>query len=89
LKKRVLTGEVISNKMSKTIVVRVERTIMHPIYKKFYKKHKKFMAHDPNSEANIGDIVRIEESKPLSKNKRWVLLEILKKGIQDNIKETE
>lgn len=87
MKKRVLIGVVVSNKMDKTIVVRVEKTIMHPIYKKFYKKHKKFMVHDPNSEANIGDLVRIEESRPISKNKRWVLLEVVKRGIQDNISE--
>ena len=83
MSKKVLQGEVVSNKMEKTIVVRVERTIMHSLYKKFYKSHKKFVAHDENNEAVIGDIVRIEESKPLSKRKRWKLVEVLKKTVKD------
>lgn len=81
MSKKILSGVVVSNKMEKSIVVSVERTIMHPIYKKFFKTNKKFMAHDEEQEANIGDVVRIEESKPLSKRKRWKLVEIVKKTV--------
>ncbi|HCL57331.1 MAG TPA: 30S ribosomal protein S17 [Spirochaetia bacterium] len=80
MSKKVLTGVVISNKMQKSIVIRIEQTIMHPIYKKFFKRHKKFMAHDEQEVAKIGDVVKIIESKPLSKNKKWVLLDVVKKA---------
>lgn len=80
MSKKVLSGIVISDKMEKSIVVSVKRTIMHPIYKKFFKSHKKFMAHDPENQARLGDVVRIEESRPLSKNKRWSLLEIVSRS---------
>lgn len=75
--KRTLQGKVVSNKTDKTIVVVFETQIQHPIYKKYYKQSKKFMAHDANNDCNIGDIVKIKESRPLSKNKRWVLEEII------------
>jgi small subunit ribosomal protein S17 len=74
------TGVVTSNKMTKSITVSVERRLQHPIYGKFVKKTTKFMAHDENAECNIGDLVRIMETRPLSKNKRWRLVEILEKA---------
>jgi len=66
-------GIVTSDKMDKTIVVRVERQFTHPLYKKTVRVHKKFMAHDENNDAQIGDKVIIEEFRPLSKRKRWTL----------------
>jgi small subunit ribosomal protein S17 len=73
------TGVVSSNKMDKTITVSVERKVKHPIYGKFVKKTTKFMAHDEKNECSIGDTVRIMESRPLSKNKCWRLVEIIEK----------
>lgn len=73
-------GVVVSNKMDKSISVAVERKLKHPIYGKFVKKTKKFMAHDENNECTIGDKVRIMETRPLSKNKRWRLVEILERA---------
>jgi len=75
------TGEVISNKMAKTIVVRVERRFPHPRFKKVVTAYKKFYAHDEKSEAKVGDRVRIEETRPLSKTKRWRLMEIVEHSI--------
>lgn len=75
--KKQRVGVVTSNKMDKTITVRVERRLQHPIYGKFVKKSKKFMAHDANNDCNIGDTVKIIESRPLSRRKRWDLVEIL------------
>jgi small subunit ribosomal protein S17 len=72
-------GVVTSNKMTKTITVAVERKVKHPIYGKFVKKTTKFHAHDEKQEASIGDIVRIMETRPLSKTKRWRLVEIVEK----------
>ncbi|MCL4129449.1 UNVERIFIED_CONTAM: hypothetical protein GTU68_004257 [Idotea baltica] len=66
--------------MDKTITVRIQRRLRHPIYGKFVKKSKNFMAHDENNECNIGDTVRIGESRPLSRKKRWSLLEIIEKA---------
>ena len=74
------TGLVTSNKMTKTIVVSVERQIKHPKYGKFIKRTSKFMAHDEKNESNIGDTVRIVETRPLSKNKCWRLIEIIEKA---------
>ncbi len=74
------TGIVTSNKMEKTITVSVERRLRHPMYGKFVKKTKKFTVHDENNECNEGDKVRIEETRPLSKKKRWRLIEILEKA---------
>src|SRR5437762_4092886 len=71
-------GEVLSNKMTKTIVVRVERRFEHPKYKKVVTGYKKLYAHDEKSEAKVGDRVRIEETRPLSKTKRWRLMEVVK-----------
>ncbi len=73
-------GKVVSNKMQKSIVVAIERYVQHRVYKKYYKQTTKIMAHDESQEANIGDLVRIMETKPLSKNKSWRLVEILEKA---------
>ena len=73
-------GLVISNKMDKTIRVFVERKVKHPKYEKFVKKSSKFMAHDEKNECNIGDVVRIMETRPLSKNKCWRLVEIIERA---------
>jgi small subunit ribosomal protein S17 len=75
-------GEVISNKMTKTIVVRVERRFAHPRFKKVVTGYKKFYAHDEKNEAKVGDRVRIEETRPLSKLKRWRLVEVVDKAVQ-------
>ncbi|GAB4092387.1 small ribosomal subunit protein uS17 [Flaviaesturariibacter terrae] len=72
-------GVVTSNKMTKTITVAVERKVKHPIYGKFVKKTTKFHAHDEKNEASIGDVVRIMETRPMSKTKRWRLVEIVEK----------
>ena len=74
------TGEVISNKMNKTIVVRVERRFQHPRFKKVVTSYKKFYAHDEKGVAQPGDRVLIEETRPLSKLKRWKLIEVLEKN---------
>ena len=73
-------GTVVSNKMDKTIVVAVESLKKHRIYKRTYKQTKRFQAHDEENTCQIGDVVRIEETRPLSKMKRWRLVEILKRG---------
>ncbi len=74
------TGVVTSNKMQKTVTISVERKVIHPIYGKFLKKTKKYTAHDEKNECNEGDIVRIMETRPLSKNKRWRLVEIIERA---------
>jgi len=73
-------GVVVSNKMDKSIVVMVERKVKHPMYGKFVKKSTKFMAHDEKNECNIGDTVRIMETRPLSKNKCWRVVEIVERA---------
>src|SRR5436190_10209091 len=73
-------GKVISNKMAKTITVRVERRFAHPRFKKVVTGYKKFYAHDEKGEAKVGDRVRIEETRPLSKSKRWRLVEVVAKS---------
>ena len=72
-------GMVVSNKMDKTIVIVVERRIQHPVFKKYMKQTRKFMAHDANNECDIGDRVRIMETRPQSKRKNWRLVSILEK----------
>jgi small subunit ribosomal protein S17 len=72
--KRILQGVVVSDKQDKTIVVRVERRLMHPIYKKFIRRSKKYAAHDEANVSKIGDVVRIRECRPISKNKTWELV---------------
>jgi small subunit ribosomal protein S17 len=74
------TGKVVSNKMDKSITVAVERKVKHSIYGKFVAKTTKFMVHDEKNEANEGDIVLISETRPLSKNKRWRLVEIIERA---------
>ncbi len=73
-------GLVVSDKMNKSIVVSIERKVLHPTYKKYIKKTTKLMAHDEKQEAHVGDTVMIMETRPLSKNKRWRLVEIVKKA---------
>ena len=73
-------GLVVSDKMDKTIVVAVERRMQHPLYKKVIRRTKKFHAHDETNKCNIGDLVRIRESRPLSKTKRWRLVEVVKEA---------
>ena len=72
--KRILQGVVVSDKQDKTVVVSVERQVMHPVYKKIVKKSKKFAAHDENNQYKIGDRVSIEECRPISKNKSWTVI---------------
>ena len=74
------TGLVVSDKMDKSIVVMVERKVKHPIYGKFVKKSSKFIAHDETNDCNTGDTVRIMETRPLSKNKCWRLVEIIERA---------
>ena len=78
--KKQITGVVTSNKMQKTITVSVTRRLRHPIYGKLVKKTKKFLAHDENQVCNIGDTVKIIESRPLSRRKRWNLVEVIEKA---------
>ena len=80
-KGRSLIGTVVSNKNDKTIVVRVETLVKHPLLKKFVRRHKKFTAHDPNNECGMGDKVKIIEFRPLSRNKRWHLVSIVEKAV--------
>jgi small subunit ribosomal protein S17 len=74
MSKRVLQGVVVSDSCDKTVIVRVERRVMHPVYKKFVTHSKKYAAHDENNSYRAGDIVRIEESRPISKRKCWIVL---------------
>ena len=73
--RRVLTGRVTSDKMDKTITVLVDRRVMHPLYKKFIRRSKKYAAHDEDNTCKIGDTVRIEECRPISKRKTWLVIE--------------
>jgi len=73
-------GVIVSNKMEKSIVVAIEKRVQHPLYKKFFKKTTKFMAHDEKNEGGIGGKVKIMETRPLSKNKRWRLVEVIEKA---------
>ena len=78
--RKVRTGKVVSDKMDKTIVVAVEDDVKHPLYKKIVKRTYKLKAHDENNECNVGDTVRVMETRPLSKDKRWRLVEIVEKA---------
>ena len=78
--RKILTGQVVSDKMDKTIVIAVNRRKLHSLYRKYMTVTKKLKAHDENNQARIGDTVRIMESRPLSKQKRWQLLEIVEKA---------
>ena len=79
--KRQLVGTVLSNKMDKTVTVRVERTVIHPIYKKYIKRRTRFAAHDEQNTCSIGDRVLITESSPISKLKRWRVSQIIEKAV--------
>jgi len=73
-------GVVTSNKMQKTVTVQVDRKVKHPLYGKFLRKSKKYTAHDETNDCNIGDVVKIMETRPMSKNKRWRLVEIIERA---------
>jgi small subunit ribosomal protein S17 len=79
--KRQVVGTVVSDKMDKTVIVQVERLVQHSIYKKFVRRRNKFTAHDEKNECRIGDKVRIMESRPLSRTKRWRVSEIVEKAV--------
>lgn len=78
--RKVRVGRVVSNKMHKSIVVAIERLVPHPLYKKYFRRTTKLMAHDEQQQAKIGDLVKIMETRPLSKRKRWRLVEILEQA---------
>jgi len=79
-RRKTLTGIVVSDVADKTVIVKVERRIQHPVYKKMVRKSKRFMAHDQENSSGLGDTVRIIESRPISKNKKWRLAEIIEKA---------
>lgn len=79
-RRKIRIGKVVSNKMQKSIVVAVERKVAHPIYKKYFRRTSTFMVHDEKREANVGDVVRVMEARPMSKRKRWLLVSILQKA---------
>ncbi len=78
--RKIRIGSVVSNKMNKSIIVAIERRVAHPIYKKYFKKTTRLMAHDDKNECGLGDIVKIMETRPLSKRKKWRLVEIVEKA---------
>lgn len=78
--KKVFQGRVVSDKMEKTIVIQVDGRMVHPLYKKYVSFSKKLKAHDENNEAHVGDTVRVVESRPISKDKRWRLFEIVERA---------
>ena len=80
LGRKQLVGVVVSDAMTKTIVVRISRLVRHPVYQRVIRRAKKFKVHDQDSLAHVGDEVRIEETRPLSKEKRWRLVEVLRRG---------
>jgi small subunit ribosomal protein S17 len=82
-------GQVVSTKMAKTIVVEVSRRVPHPLYKRIIAKRKKFYAHDEQASAKLGDVVRIVESRPLSKLKRWTLAEVIRRAAQVGVQPTD
>jgi small subunit ribosomal protein S17 len=84
-KRRIKVGRVVSDKMDKTIVVSVERLRRHPIYKRVVRLSSKFKAHDAENEARVGDTVRIEESRPLSREKRWRVVEVVARGTYEEL----
>ncbi|MBI3004252.1 MAG: 30S ribosomal protein S17 [Ignavibacteriales bacterium] len=78
--RKVRVGKVVSNKMQKSIVVAIERKVAHPLFKKYFRRTTTMMAHDEKREAGIGDLVKIMETRPLSKQKRWRLVEVVEKA---------
>ena len=88
--RKIMTGVVVSNKMDKTIVVRVERKFSHPVFKKVVKTTKKYKAHDEKNECLEGDFICIQETRPLSKQKRWRLLDVItRKHLLENAKDAQ
>ncbi len=83
--KRIFVGKVVSDKRDKTVTVEVTRIMMHPKYKKYIKRRKKFHAHDEDNSCKVGDIVKIIESRPISKTKRWVVLEKLQEAYRPEV----
>ena len=81
--RKIISGTVVSSRMDKTAVVQVQRRFAHPVFKKYVSKRVKFKVHDETNDLNVGDTVRIVETRPLSKSKRWRLLEVLERGTQD------
>jgi small subunit ribosomal protein S17 len=81
-RRRTLEGEVVSDRMDKTVTVLVRKRVIHSLYKKYYTRRRRYMAHDPQNECRVGDLVRIEECRPLSKHKNWRVREILEKRAQ-------
>ena len=81
--RKIISGTVVSNRMDKTAVVQVQRRFAHPVFKKYVSKRVKYKVHDETNDLNVGDTVRIVETRPLSKSKRWRLLEVLERGPQD------
>jgi len=81
--RKIISGTVVSSRMDKTAVVQVQRRFAHPVFKKYVSKRVKYKVHDETNDLNVGDTVRIVETRPLSKNKRWRLLEVLERGPQD------
>ncbi|MFQ5636956.1 MAG: 30S ribosomal protein S17 [bacterium] len=79
-RRKTKTGRVVSGKMDKSIVVSTERLVRHPLYKKYFRKTSKFIAHDEENQCKVGDVVRIMETRPLSKLKRWRLVEVIEKA---------
>lgn len=85
VRKNEKVGEVVSTKMAKTIVVEVTRRVPHPLYKRIVTKRAKFYAHDEQNQAKLGDVVRIVESRPLSKMKRWTLGEVVRRAVDTSV----
>ena len=81
--RKIISGTVVSSRMDKTAVVQVQRRFAHPVFKKYVSKRVKYKVHDETNDLNVGDTVRIVETRPLSKSKRWRLLEVLERGPQD------
>jgi len=88
-KRRIVEGVVKSNKMNKTIIVDVERLVKHPLYKKYIRRSTRLWAHDEENRAREGDVVRIMETRPLSKNKRWRLVEIVRPILKETADDTD
>lgn len=87
-RRKVRRGIVVSDKMQKTVTVKVERQILHPMYKKFIKRSKTFFVHDEENTARVGDFVQIVETRPLSKNKRWRIESIITRSVESADEET-
>ena len=78
--RKIRVGSVVSDKMDKTVVIRVDRLVRHPVFKRIVRKTKKYKVHDEKNECGVGDSIKVIETRPLSKEKRWCLLEIIKKA---------